>query len=82
MWKLKEIHSIRLIKFKLPQPESVKIKMLTEATQIYLLEYKKSLNVLLVGCKPAATFVYPCMLWKQWNFSEGKFIKWFTSNAV
>lgn len=31
------------MKLILPQPESVKIKMLTEATQIYLLKYKKYL---------------------------------------
>lgn len=31
------------MKFKLPQPESVKTKTLIEATQINLLKYKKNL---------------------------------------
>lgn len=32
------------MKFKLPQPESVKTKTLVEANQINILKYKKSLN--------------------------------------
>lgn len=63
MYKLNEIWNRKLNKFILPQPESVKIKKLTEATQTYLLKYKKIFESSFNGMyKPAATFVYPCIL--------------------
>lgn len=59
------------MKFKLPQPESVKTKTLIEATQINLLKCKKKISEpsFKWKSKPAAIFAYPCMLSQQWNFS-------------
>lgn len=51
------------MKFKLPQPASVKTKALIEATKINLLKYKKIFEPSFKwGSKPAAIFAYPYML--------------------